>query len=175
MSASAEYLQLARLPSKELERIVRGGERPDVDELVGWEFRGTNTPGWARYAGIRKFLKGFARGEEGVFGYNVRAVQNPLEGPWTPDPKRPERFGFFRVSPVDPAARDHAYPNALLLDYGAGRNPRLSPTRSIRDYLVRVEAGSDDLLLGRAYTALGPLRVPVSFFVLARHGRASGT
>jgi len=32
---------------------------------------------------------------------------------------------------------------------------------------VRV-ADSDDLLLGKAYFALGPLRLPVSYFVLER-------
>jgi hypothetical protein len=36
----------------------------------------------------------------------------------------------------------------------------------LRDYLVRL---SDDLYLGKAYVALGPGRLPVSYFVLERH------
>jgi hypothetical protein len=56
----------------------------------------------------------------------------------------------------------------VLLDYGRGGNPPLDPTRALRDYLVRVDRGSDLLLIGKAYLALGPLRVPVAFFVMER-------
>ena len=56
--------------------------------------------------------------------------------------------------------------NALLLDYGAGGNRCLDPSGLIRDYLVRVEPGSDELLLGRAFLALGPFRPSPSYFVL---------
>jgi hypothetical protein len=72
------------------------------------------------------------------------------------------------VRRVDPAARDNHYLQALLLDYGAGAKSRLDPARPIRDYLVRVEPGSDDLLLGRAFLALGPFRPSPTFFVLER-------
>ena len=39
----------------------------------------------------------------------------------------------------------------------AGRQPLYDPSGSLRDYLVRCMPGSDELLLGKAYFALGPL------------------
>ena len=38
----------------------------------------------------------------------------------------------------------------------------------IRDYLVRVVPGSDELLLGHAFLAVGGARVPVGWFALER-------
>jgi hypothetical protein len=68
------------------------------------------------------------------------------------------------VAPVDPAARDNRYLQALLLDYGAGGNAWYDPSRPIRDYLVQVD---ENLLLGRAFLALGPLRASArTYFVL---------
>jgi hypothetical protein len=167
---SSEYLRIGSLPARELEALMLRGERPDPDGLAGWELRGMNTPRWARLAGIKKFIKGFYRGTGGqLYGYNIPVVQNDLAEPWIyKDPARPKRFGFYRVDPVDAAARDNAYLNALLLDYGRGGNHDLDPTTGLRDYLVRVEPGSDRLLLGKALYALGPLRVPASYFVLER-------
>ena len=73
------------------------------------------------------------------------------------------------MTPVDPEARDNAYLHALLIDYGQGGNPLYDPSRYLRDYLVRCVPGSDDLLLGKAYMAIGPWRMPASFFMLERH------
>jgi hypothetical protein len=166
-SAASPYLRLAALPARELERLLLRGDTPDPERLAGWEFRGLNTPRWARLAGIRKFIKGFDKDAGGqLFGYNLPVRQNRLDEPW--EVKKPERFGFYRVDPVDATRRDNAYLHALLLDYGRGGNRPLDPVRGLRDYLVRVERGSDDLLLGKAFYALGPLRVPASLFVLER-------
>ena len=43
-----------------------------------------------------------------------------------------------------------------------------NPVGWLRDYLVRVNPGSDDLLLGKAYLAVGPARAPLGFFLLER-------
>jgi hypothetical protein len=96
--------------------------------------------------------------------------QNGLTGPWVPKPseRQHRRYGFYRMSKVDPTSLDAAYPNAVLLDYGAGRRSRFSPTQFLRDYVVRVQPGSDDLLLGRAYLAVLRWCVPVCFFVIER-------
>jgi hypothetical protein len=171
--ASSEYLHVGALPPAELEKIMRRGEAPAMNALVGWEWRGMNTMFWAPAAGIKKFVKGFYRNDEGVFGYNEPIVANRLDQPWIAKPSdvEPRRFGFFKVEPVDPQARDNEYLGALLLDYGKGPNPPFEPSKILRDYLVRVNPGSDDLLLGCAYVATGPLRVrvPHAFFVLERH------
>src|SRR5687767_12791344 len=68
----------------ELELAFVRGEMPDLEQLVGWEFRGINHPAWARLAGIKKFVKGFFRNTDDgrVMGYNCPVVQNVLDGRW---------------------------------------------------------------------------------------------
>jgi hypothetical protein len=177
---SAAFLALARMPARALERMLVRGQAPDLVSLAGWAFRGLNTPPWARLLGIRKFIKGFdapaglqAQGAplRELRGYNCAVVQNAVDEPWIgrPDPARPERFGYYRVGAVEPSARDNAYLHAVLLDYGRGGNARLDPARGLRDYLVQVDPERPDLFLGKAYYALGPARLGVSFFVLERH------
>lgn len=163
----------------ELEATFQRGVTPDLDDLVGWEFRGINRFPFPRLAlpellGIKKFVKGFVRADDGrVTGYNSPVVQNVLDGRWRtrPSDEAGKRFGFYLVTPVDATSRDNAYLHALLLDYGRGGNRRLDPTRGLRDYLVQVSADNRDLYLGKAYYALGPARVPSSYFILERFRR----
>ncbi len=174
---TAEARALDALPRHELERIMIRGERPDPEALIGWEFRGFNVAFWAPYSPIRKFTKGFFRGRDGATrGYNLPIVQDGLDRPWRAKPSdaAPKRFGFYLVTDPAPEARDNAYLHALLLDYGRGDNPLLDPSRVLRDYLVRVRPGSDDLLLGKATVALGTARIPTNYFVLQRHRLVSG-
>ena len=169
---SSEYLRLTGLSKAQLARTMVRGETPDVEALVGWEFLGTNTPLFAKLLGIRKFLKAFYRDGTGQpFGYNMPVEQGQLDAPWVakPDPEHPKRFGFFTVRPLVAQSRDHRYLQALPLNYGEGHNGRAPALNAIRDYLVRVRPGSDDLLLGSAYLAIGPWRVPVGHFVLERY------
>jgi hypothetical protein len=172
-------LALARATQRELEQAFQRGTPPDLDALVGWEFRGINcTPRGAlplaRLAGIQKFVKGIFRAGDGrVMGYNCPVIQNVLDGRWRtrPSDSAPRRFGFYEVSPVDATARDNHYLHALLLDYGKGGNAAWDPTRGLRDYLVQVDAGNPDLFLGKAYYAIGPARVAAGFFLLERFRR----
>jgi hypothetical protein len=171
---TAAALALERASRAELELVMVRGATPDLDALVGWELRGINHPSWARLAGIKKFVKGFFRAEDGrVMGYNSPVVQNVLDGRWRtrPSDTAPKRFGFYEVAPVDPTSRDNAYLHAVLLDYGRGGNKRWDPTRGIRDYLVQVDPANPDLFLGKAYFALGPLRVHSNYFILERFRR----
>jgi hypothetical protein len=188
--AGARARTLEAMSNRELEIVFLRGVMPDLDRLAGWEFRGTNTPAWARLVGIKKFVKGMYRDVHGdVRGYNCPVVQNGLDEPWIftrpggrgkksskpgasapgPDDNAPKRFGFYRVEPVDPTSRDNAYLHAVLLDYGRGGNKAWDPMRGLRDYVVQVDAQNDDLFLGKAYYAVGPARVTSNFFVLERH------
>jgi hypothetical protein len=165
LTASPAYLDLVARSPRELRAAMLRGTRPEPGELAGAEFRGTNVPATSRLLGIRRFIKGFGANPDGtVYGYNRRVRGADLDTPWTPVPWRgKDRFGFFAVAPTDPQARDNAFLNAVLLDYGRGDNPRRDPTRILRDYLVRIDG---ELYVGAAYAAIGRLRVPVGYFVL---------
>jgi hypothetical protein len=173
------FLELEKHSHEPLERVFESGFTPDLDALIGWEFRGVNVPAWAYVAGVKKFVKGFYRpgGGAQVYGYNCPVVQDGLGRPWRtrPSDDAPRRFGFYRVLPVDATSRDNAHLHAVLLDYDQGGNHRMDPSRGLRDYLVRVDRDNPDLYLGKAYYALGPGRLAVSYFLLERHRRrASG-
>ena len=166
-------LALERATRAQLEKTFVDGGTPDLDALVGWEFRGINHPGWAGLAGIKKFVKGFFRDEDGrTMGYNCPVVQNVLDGRWntTPSNSAPKRFGFYEVARVDATSRDNTYLHAVLLDYSKGGNAVYDPTAGLRDYLVSVD-GNPDLYLGKAYYAVGPVRVATNFFILERFRR----
>jgi hypothetical protein len=176
LQAAWSFDALLKASSAELQGLMRSGQTPDPERLAGYEFRGANHPWFARILGIQKFVKGFFRppaptADRLLEGFNCPVVQDGLGKPWTTKPvgAEPKRFGFYTVYRVRPGSRDARFPEALLLDYGASRrNARLSPVRVLRDYLVRVNPGSDELLLGKADVALGPLRLPVSYFILER-------
>jgi len=161
--------ELEQAAKSALEEIFKKGTRPAPDDLAGWEFRGVNAPRWARTVGIKKFCKGFYQDGEKLRGYNTPVEQNGLRDNWHPLPSAedPKRFGFYEVTPVDASSRDNAYLQSLLLDYGKGQNPRFDPTRGLRDYLVQID-DEKEVYLGKAYYAVGPVRVPTSFFILQR-------
>lgn len=170
---SEAALRLEASTHAELDTVFLRGEMPDLDQLVGWEFRGINHPFWASIAGIKKFVKGFFKSEGKVMGYNSPVVQNVLDGRWhtKPSDTAPKRFGFYEVAATDPTARDNYYLHSVLLDYSKGGNAKLDPTNGLRDYLVQVDPENPDLFLGKAYYALGPLRVHSNFFILERFRR----
>ena len=170
---SRAFLRLARLRPRALEAILWRGEAPDTDALVRGEYRGMNLGAGARLLGLRKFLKGFLAAPDGTIrGYNRRVRQNAPAAPWIARPPAGPagRYAWYAVHPPDPTSRDAAYLHALLLDYSQGANGRLSVASALRDYLVRVHPGRDDLLLGKAYLAVGPLRLPIGYFLLERAG-----
>ena len=172
---SEEFVSLSALSRSELEGVFRRGAIPDFSMLAGWEFRGLNHPSWAKLVGIRKFIKGFYwRNEDQPFGYNCPVQQNADDQPWLhkENEDKPKRFGFYRVSKVDARERDNEYLRSLLLNYGEGENPRLDPTRNLRDYLVQVDAENPNLFLGKAYYAVLSRRIPTNFFLLERHREA---
>lgn len=163
------FMELARASQTTLARSFQGGRGPALTSLVGFEWRGYNTSRVTRLLGIQKFIKGFFQ-TTAVEGYNTPVVQNGLMDPWIaePDATNPRRFAFYLVKRLDEGAHTkHA--GTVLLDYGAStHNPRLAVPRLLRDYLVQVDEGNPDLLLGKAYVALGGLRTPANYFVLER-------
>ena len=173
----SSYQALCAAPSGELEELLRAGTTPAFEDLAGWEFRGFNTNPAAELLRIRKFKKGFTwdpRDPRALLGYNVKVRQNGLLNPWIPKLAQgePIRHAPFAVYPVRAGDRDNRYPNGLLLDYWdvPGR-ALVDPAQLLRDYLVQVSADDKDLYLGKAYGAVGPLRVVGGYFVLARENK----
>jgi hypothetical protein len=171
------YEGLCSSSLRELDVIFAEGTMPPLDQLAGWEFRGYNVSPIAELIRARKFKKGFYRDREGgtsIRGYNVKVKQNGLLNPWIDviQDGEPVRHGLYEVRPARPGERDAKHPHALLLDYGRGGNPPYDPSQALRDYLVQVYADNPDLHLGKAYGALGPLRVPLGYFVLERYNEA---
>lgn len=169
------HAQLRLLQDRLLEDIMQAGTVPDPQDLVGWEFNGYNT-GPLAFA-VRKFRKGFfidpdlSEGEFG--GYNVNIKQNGFSEPWEAQMKKgePVRHSYYRFYPTRSHEKDNLYPNSILLNYGCPRTPAWNPASLLRDYLVQVYPDNKDLFLGKAYAALGPKRIFVSFFVLERSNR----
>ncbi len=178
--ATRDVRALVSEPGSVLDAKMRAGVAPSFDDLRGWEFSGTNAGALTDLLGIRKFKKGFYEGAPRVprgptpfiQGYNVVVAQNGIGNPHVakPNDESPKRHGFYRVHQVVSGARDDKYPNALLLDYGLGKNGG-NPAGLLRDYLVQVDPDDKDLLLGKAYLALLGMRIPVGFFVLVRHNK----
>lgn len=169
-ASSPHVYELEKCSAKALEPIFLRGKMPSAERLAGWEYRGLNVPTSFKLLGIKKFIKGFHLRADELYGYNCPAVQNGIHEAWIGKPKddNPKRFGFYHAGPVDPTAKDNKYLNAILLDYGRGGNPALDPSQGLRDYVVSLD-DNDDLLLGKAYYAVGPLRVHTNFFILERH------
>jgi hypothetical protein len=169
---SARYLELAGQPKGELAAVFAGGSPPDVTALTGYEFRGFNQPRATALLGIRKFIKAFYVDASGrTFGCNTPVTQNGLDSEWLarPSAERPKRYAFFRVEAADPGAPDDLRRGAALLDYSRGGNRAYDVANILRDYLVRVEPGSDDLLLGKAFFVVARTRVADSFFLIERY------
>jgi hypothetical protein len=165
------FLELARSSDAQLEKILRASKAPALESLVGYEWRGSNISWRIKLLGLQKFIKGFFREAESVVGYNIPVQQNGLDQPWLDRPtlESPKRFAFYLVTQVDRESVDNLYPKAILLDYGAShRNPANGIERLLRDYVVQPDPNNPDLLLGKAYLAVGPLRLPSNFFVLER-------
>lgn len=175
-----QALAMEQMSMAQLEAVFVGGSTPDIGSFVGWEFRGINRLPlqqlikFGELVGIKKFVKGFHRTEDGkVMGYNSPVFMNALDGRWRtrPSDTAPKRFGFFEVVEVDATSRDNAYLHACLLDYGKGGNGAFQPMAGLRDYVIQVDPGNPDLFLGKAYFALGPLRLPLNYFILERWRR----
>ncbi|MEW6439586.1 MAG: hypothetical protein AB1640_01505 [bacterium] len=175
------FESLARSADRDLEYVMRRGGTPELEGLVGYDFKGYNLPLITQVLGFRKFKKGFFLDEgqsvEGgeISGYNMVVEQDGLDAAWTAKPSEsdPRRHSFFRVYKVRHSELDSLYPAALLLNYSMGSNPLWNPARTLRDYLVQVDPANPNLLLGKAYVALGTLRAFPSFFVLERQNESS--
>lgn len=160
------------LAHAELDQVMSHGSTPTALHLAGSEFRGFNPPLFAKVLGFQKFMKGFWVDEDGkLAGYNlfVHSARAGADAPWEPKQAGTAgRHGFYDVEPVESEGRYTDFPNAVLLNYGSGRNSVANPEARIRDFLVQVDPENSDLFLGKAYLDLALTRVFSNFFILER-------
>lgn len=177
-----DYNALCLATNDQLEEVFRLGMPPEMASLAGWEFKGYNMFEPTELVGLRKFKKGFYLEDPsrnpalGISGYNVQIHANTLGEPWIDKTKKgePIRHGWYDVYPVSLSETDNKYPNALLVNYGLSpKNYIVDPSRLLRDYLVQVYTDNTDLLLGKAYGSLGPMRLSLNFFALERHNEST--
>ena len=170
MTVEYTFEELTRLSNARLEELFKNGEKPDIKNLLGYEFRGFNTPAFTKLIGIQKFKKGFYTKEGKPFGYNIPVKQNGRLSPWIckPGDDDPKRFGFFSLNEPGTTPISDVEPNAILLNYGDGDNS-LFEGAFLRDYVVQPFPGNTDLYIGKAYTALGGKLLFPSFFIIERH------
>jgi hypothetical protein len=167
------YRALCQSSDSELARAFAAGYAPALGKLCGWEYYGYNTLALTVPLGIRKFKKAFfarTKGRAKAGGYNCKVRPTRLDGPWENGGPGGAYQGFYEVLPGAAGRAVAAHDNALLLDYGQSGNS-LFEGSFLRDFLVQVDAAEPDVFLGRAYAAIGPLTVPVSYFVLQRANR----
>jgi hypothetical protein len=170
--ASARYRELAGWSNKQLDALWRQASPATVNGMVDWEYIGWNTsPPGVKLVKLQKFSKGLFVARSGdVYGYNTPLVQNGLSDPWIakPNDANPDRWRFYKVEFGDPLGLGK---EAMILNYGRGGNGPLRIYNRLLNYIVRVNQGSDELLLGRAMGDLGPLNFRINFFLLERHRR----
>ncbi len=165
-----KYEELATSSNAELEKIFRAGQLPAPEVFAGYEFRGYNTPFFAKLLGVQQFIKGMFRNAKGeVEGYNISVKQVGLKGPWDYKGAEPKRFGFYDVYPVKASEKDNYYPNATILNYGSNARNGLFDPWMLRDYMVQPYASNPDVFIGKAYLRFGPICVPSNFFILERY------
>ena len=164
------FEQLARLSNARLEEVFKQGSTPDIKKLLGYEFRGFNTPPFTKLIGIQKFKKGFFMKDGKPFGYNIPVRQNGLDGPWIckPTDSDPKRFGFFSLNMPGTTPLSSKEPHALLLNYADGKNG-VFEGKMLRDFVVQPYRDNFDLYVGKAYTELAGMLIFPTFFIIERH------
>jgi hypothetical protein len=173
------FESLARSGFPALEHLLTTRAAPSFESIAGFEFRGWNvlapmSKPVASIMGIQRFAKGFflrpgvaAAGAPFIEGYNIKISRGGLSDAWAAKGGGAlERFGFYRVHAPGAGDRLGRYAQALFLDYREG-DPRNSifTGDGLRDFVVSI---TPDLLLGKAYFALGPVTVVGGFFVAER-------
>jgi len=165
---------LVEMDADGLDRVMRNGHPIDEDVLANREYDGVslNLPAVVVKITWVKFAKVFHREEDGSLrGWNCKVDQTPLTEPWvlTLEKGAPITYGYYRVTACADYRMPRPYDAGLMLDYGLGGNPRLDPSRRVRDPIVAVNEGSSELLLGWSYVDAGVTTVGTpSFFALRR-------
>lgn len=170
---------LLSMSSEELHAIVARGDALDFDALADTTYTGVDLSMPALFHRLfwRTFRKTFHRDPASgqLRGWNVKVEQTGWASP--PAPKRDRRgapvtFGHYEVRPAGGLRFARGWTGGHYLDYRvAGNRVTDFPARAGYCPLVRVNAGSDELLLGWEVFNVGGVLVPLDdYWVLRREG-----
>ena len=142
--------------------IMINSPAPDPFELQGM-WRGVNK-GIATVAIDKRFIKDFQNVNGQIYGDNIDVRQGnrsweTIQDRRTGSVKRQGKFLVQRPSGSGP------FRHGVFLNYSKGGNRKLDPANLISDRLVKLD---DNHMLGRATVKLGPIRIPLAYFVLQR-------
>ncbi len=171
------FEELAKLNTKQMDALMLIGGTPTMEDVLGYEYRGYNMNAGTVILGTRKFKKGFFGdvAKNHAWGYNVLVKQNNMSEPWLakPDEQNPGRKYFFKLLPAGSGC-DARYDHSLFVDYASsGEYFILHPTRYTVDYLVYPDPENHDLMLGKSDAVIGPIRLPLGYFILERHNKST--
>lgn len=162
---------------RQLMRALCEGHPIDPAALDDSMYKGVSLglPGFIDKLAWKTFEKVFLRDREtGVLrGWNVRVEQRGVDAACVPQLKdgKPLAFGHYEVVPARGRRLPKPCDQGLLIDYSLGGRRRLSFGARLRDPIVAVNAGSEELLLGWSYLDFGFVRIGTpSFFTLERIG-----
>lgn len=164
--------------NRELRRRLLAGHPVDPSAIEGWAYRGTSIglPGFIECLTWKTFQKTFWRDPltGRLLGWNVRLEQDgpahPAGAPSRPRMKGDRPLCCWHYEVIEPrgVAMPAGFDRGLIIDYGRGHAPTLD-MRFIKDPLVAVEPGNNDLLLGVSYAVvLGACIVTPTWFTLER-------
>lgn len=169
---------LWRMTNEQRLATLVAGHPIDPSALDDSEYRGVSLglPKVIERLTWQKFRKCFHRDGSQLRGWNVRLVQNGLEGEDKPVARRgtPLTFGHYGVVSCEgytlPENQGRSLRcSGLMLDYSMGKNP--PHLKALRDPIVAVNRDDPSLLLGWSYYDIGFMRGRTpSFFTLERNG-----
>ena len=154
-------------------RIYSQGTSPQAHELPG-QWIGVNR-GIVQIAGYNQFIKEINFNNGQLAGDNIQVKQVPAgkvrQQGWKPkpapqngryQPDAVERLGKYSVQ-----APNHRGPfgRGAIFSYRDGGNAKNDPARLLMDRVVKID---DNHMIGRATANFGPVRIPLSYFVLER-------
>ncbi len=153
-------------------RIMMQGTTPTPQELSG-QWRGVNR-GIVQAAGYNQFIKEIKPQNGRWQGDNIQVNQVQSHqvrySGWNPIMKSStmgynpaaERKGQFAVQPANQRG---VFGHGVVFSYRNGGNAKNDPARLLEDRLVKID---DNHMIGRATANFGPIRIPLSYFVLER-------
>ena len=153
-------------------RIMLQGTTPTTGELAG-QWRGVNR-GIVEVAGYTQFIKDIKPQNGRWQGDNIQVKQvrpdqvrysgwNPIVKPsnmgYNPTIERRGQFALQAPTRRGPFGR------GVIFSYRDGGNAKNDPAKLLEDRVVKID---DNHMIGRATANFGPVRIPISYFMLER-------